>query len=259
MQAQKFYSSKSNAARAAKAAFGEDFKNLTKLVENEQGFAYVEADTDVIEVSAPVSKRQQAEHAIKVVQGMIEQAQSMANIAVCEKAIAGLYDAREIEEGVYKALLKQASERVEALASAAGEAEAHEAARLQAVEDAKANPFNCRVCPVCGSADIYHGIGDEKTGMVVRETEVGGCHHCDWTFDIGKRRTSVIDNPCRAVWEIADQFKKANGGERPRRKDVLEACAQAGIAHYTARTQYQLWLTTQKEMEQRAAQQAKKA
>jgi hypothetical protein len=61
------------------------------------------------------------------------------------------------------------------------------------------------------------------------------------------------------VWEIADQFKKANDGALPKRGDVLAECDRQGIAYYTARTQYQLWRTTQKEMEERAAKQGQKA
>jgi hypothetical protein len=38
------------------------------------------------------------------------------------------------------------------------------------------------------------------------------------------------------VWEIASKMPKAD------RKDVLAACAKAGINENTAKTQYQRWL-----------------
>ena len=46
-------------------------------------------------------------------------------------------------------------------------------------------------------------------------------------------KKSLIDSPCAMVWEIAGQMEGA------RRKDIIEACEKAGIAFYTARTQYQ--------------------
>lgn len=52
-------------------------------------------------------------------------------------------------------------------------------------------------------------------------------------------RKSTIESPSKRVWEIADQMKAANPNVR--RKDVIAACVEQGIAYYTARTQYQLW------------------
>ena len=46
-------------------------------------------------------------------------------------------------------------------------------------------------------------------------------------------RESVIDNPVKMVWEIADRM----WGER--RKDIIAECVRMGIAYNTARTQYQ--------------------
>jgi hypothetical protein len=55
-------------------------------------------------------------------------------------------------------------------------------------------------------------------------------------------RESTVVRPCKQVWHIADSMPGA------KRKAVLEACVNAGIAYYTARTQYQQWLECQKEM-----------
>ncbi len=52
-------------------------------------------------------------------------------------------------------------------------------------------------------------------------------------------RVSRIGSPCLVVWNIADHFNART--EPLRRKDVIKACEKAGIAFYTARTQYQLW------------------
>lgn len=59
-------------------------------------------------------------------------------------------------------------------------------------------------------------------------------------------RASEIERPCKRVLHIADEMMHAAGGlEKLRRKDVLARCVAEKIAYYTARTQYQLWLTIQ--------------
>lgn len=59
-------------------------------------------------------------------------------------------------------------------------------------------------------------------------------------------RESTVKRPCYVVWDMADKMVGA------RRKDVVAACVQAGVAYYTARTQYQLWNQCQKAMIARA-------
>ena len=58
-------------------------------------------------------------------------------------------------------------------------------------------------------------------------------------------RTSSVANPCLAVWNKADEMFATN--PHTRRKDVIAACVTMGIAFYTARTQYQQWLTVNKD------------
>ena len=65
-------------------------------------------------------------------------------------------------------------------------------------------------------------------------------------------RHSTTELPCQRVFIIADQMIGA------RRKDVVAACVAAGVAYYTARTQYQHWLTARKEMLAREAAKATK-
>lgn len=50
-----------------------------------------------------------------------------------------------------------------------------------------------------------------------------------------KTRSSSVDNPCLVVFETADAMPGA------KRKDVIAACVEKGVAFYTARTQYQHW------------------
>ena len=63
---------------------------------------------------------------------------------------------------------------------------------------------------------------------------------------------STVERPTKLVWHIADEMKGA------KRSEVVAACVAKGIAYYTARTQYQQWLTVQKEMAEREASQGKK-
>ena len=60
-------------------------------------------------------------------------------------------------------------------------------------------------------------------------------------------RESTIERPCKQVWHIADAMKEQVGGDvkKMSRKAVLAKCVASGIAFYTARTQYQMWLTIQ--------------
>lgn len=48
---------------------------------------------------------------------------------------------------------------------------------------------------------------------------------------------------CSEVWAICDELQAdcEESGEKLRRRDVIEACREAGIAYGTARTQYQRW------------------
>lgn len=46
---------------------------------------------------------------------------------------------------------------------------------------------------------------------------------------------SKIENPVAVMWDICEKMKNK------RRRDVLKAAQEAGIAFWTARTQYQLW------------------
>lgn len=52
--------------------------------------------------------------------------------------------------------------------------------------------------------------------------------------------TSTVEGPTKRVWTIADSMPGAT------RKQVIDACREAGIAFGTARTQYQKWFTANK-------------
>ena len=62
---------------------------------------------------------------------------------------------------------------------------------------------------------------------------------------------SEIESPTKAVWAIADEMRAAN--PKITRKEVIAECERRGIAHWTARTQYQAWLTANRESEANAA------
>ena len=46
------------------------------------------------------------------------------------------------------------------------------------------NPMNSKVCPECGSIDLY--TGRNPHGIVIDEDKVIGCHHCDWEYEVPK-------------------------------------------------------------------------
>lgn len=48
---------------------------------------------------------------------------------------------------------------------------------------------------------------------------------------------STAENPVALMWDLCQKMKNS------RRKDVIAEAQRHGIAFYTARTQYQLWLT----------------
>lgn len=54
------------------------------------------------------------------------------------------------------------------------------------------------------------------------------------------KKESTASNPCKMVWEIAEKMQGA------KRKDIIQACVDAGIAYNTARTQYQRYYSTVK-------------
>ena len=51
------------------------------------------------------------------------------------------------------------------------------------------------------------------------------------------RGASSVENPTQVMWDLCDKMQGS------RRKDVIAAAVEKGISYYTARTQYQLWLT----------------
>lgn len=64
----------------------------------------------------------------------------------------------------------------------------------------KVDPRSLTVCPECGSTELYTGRAKDiggGLGVVVDEETVGGCHHCDWHYDLRKGRKEAADKPQR--------------------------------------------------------------
>jgi len=113
-------------------------------------------------------------------------------------------------------------------------------------------------CPKCGVhlengllnfSDVVSSLGDEQKAFEAQQKE-WSCMGCGAGFGedivIGpaneaapKLNKSTANRPCTLVWEIADAMPGA------KRKEVIEACVKAGVAYYTARTQYQQWKSLQ--------------
>lgn len=66
-----------------------------------------------------------------------------------------------------------------------------------------------------------------------------------------RKKKSTIANPVQFVWDLADAMKAKD--PTIRRKDVIQAAIDAGVAGYTARTQYQAWYQMQRESQRQAA------
>lgn len=64
--------------------------------------------------------------------------------------------------------------------------------------------------------------------------------HRDPNFVDKAKKESTASNPCKMVWEIAEKMQGS------KRKDIIQACVDAGIAYNTARTQYQRYYSTVK-------------
>lgn len=57
------------------------------------------------------------------------------------------------------------------------------------------------------------------------------------------RNKSSVANPVQQVWAVADAMPEA------KRKDIIAACVEQGVAFFTARTQYQKWKVASKKAE----------
>lgn len=66
-----------------------------------------------------------------------------------------------------------------------------------------------------------------------------------------RKRKSTVANPVQFMWNLADAMKKVN--PTVRRTDVIKAGIEAGVAGYTARTQYQAWYEEQRKSQREAA------
>lgn len=111
-------------------------------------------------------------------------------------------------------------------------------------------------CPSCHRTELY--VGENIKGLVVNEDSVIGCHNCGWEHkapvqekpakkpakQIPQTHKSDAEKPCKLTWDIAEKMIAENPAAK--RKDIIESCVEAGVAFYTARTQYQQWFTAKK-------------
>lgn len=60
---------------------------------------------------------------------------------------------------------------------------------------------------------------------------------------------STVESPTKLVWAIAERMKAENPNVT--RRAVMAECVRIGIAFWTARTQYQQWITAVRESEKK--------
>jgi hypothetical protein len=96
-----------------------------------------------------------------------------------------------------------------------------------------AAPYNLTTCPKCGSDELFTGRCD-ASGIVRDELLVGGCHACDWTYDVRTTRSTKTPD---LTLVIAKEFKPRtnNAGENPTgrwaQRDNWDALVKAIQAH----------------------------
>jgi hypothetical protein len=62
---------------------------------------------------------------------------------------------------------------------------------------------------------------------------------------------SLVAGPTKLVWQIAEKMTAENPAVT--RKEVMAECVRIGIAFWTARTQYQQWITSRREADRLSA------
>ena len=115
--------------------------------------------------------------------------------------------------------------------------------------------YGTQLCPHC-NIHLSNGAASEDSEHPKHEKYLHVCLGCGEEFgpELEKKvakpqqNHSSINQPCREVWTIAEKMREVNPDVK--RKEVLEACVKAGIAYYTARTQYQQWLQATKASQQ---------
>ena len=100
---------------------------------------------------------------------------------------------------------------------------------------------------ICKASEVEFQVAGDAVANQQAVTDAAQAEAPKTTGKIPLVRQSTVERPCKKVWHIADAFLAAAGGDlkKMKRKDVLAYCVSEGIAYYTARTQYQLWLTIQ--------------
>jgi hypothetical protein len=87
------------------------------------------------------------------------------------------------------------------------------------------------------------GVSDEKLNEAKTKADIVALIYGQYKFpDPALRGKSTIEEPVAAMWALLNNDLVKNGAEgRLRRKDGVAAGEAVGVAHYTARTQYQAW------------------
>ena len=83
-------------------------------------------------------------------------------------------------------------------------------------------------------------IDESGTKTEIYEAIVAGANLPDPAL----RGKSTAESPVAAVWELCDaQVAAQSDAGRAKRSEVVAMAQEAGIAYYTARTQFQAWFT----------------
>lgn len=73
------------------------------------------------------------------------------------------------------------------------------------------DPRTLSNCPKCGSKELYNGHAPD--GVVIDEEHAGGCHDCDWTYDV-RRKQAPAPRMSRKGYNIDKVREERNGVKR---------------------------------------------
>jgi hypothetical protein len=116
---------------------------------------------------------------------------------------------------------------------------------VQSYDDPKPVETPTVVVPEAVKPDLSHLQGDVKSATSGQSSVVVKNVPLSEQPIKNRLHKSKVESPTKLVWDIAEEMKAKN--PHVTRKQVIAECQVRGIAYFTARTQYQQWLTTKRE------------
>lgn len=163
-----------------------------------------------------------------------------------EKIVEGLKEAnpamKEQMEG----------KKLQILDTTAGDVQCESCHKVFEVSDPHKPPLGSDTCIPCREEfkqKVAASLPPEQTVVKSKTTGTGvqvpGTLVKTQRKKVERTHKSTVESPTKLVWHIADEMIEKN--PHVGRKTVITECVNRGIAFFTARTQYQQWLTARRE------------